>query len=280
MRIGLTGASGVLGHRIRRALTRGENEVFPFEGDVRDLGELELWAPGCDCIIHAAALVPVQEVSERVAEAISTNVAGAANVARAAAKAGDVRLVYISTSHVYGSSTEPIDEDWALDPVSLYGLSKLQGEQWVRALAKRPLIIRVFSFFDSRQANTYLGPALATRISAAGRGQDLPLMGAHNIRDIADATWLGEVCARLAVGTAEGVVNCGVGKGHTVLEVATRLGKAMGREDLRWIEAGSGEPNALVADISRLTSILGSPPPFDLDDALRRLVAKEENPAA
>jgi nucleoside-diphosphate-sugar epimerase len=274
MRIGLTGARGALGARLHAALTLAGHDVIPYVGDVRDMEALERWVEPAESVVHAAATVPVHKVVEGVADAISTNVAGTANVAKVLAARPGRRMTYISTSHVYALSAKPINEGGALEPVSLYGLSKLQGEQWVCMLLKGALIIRVFSFFDERQAESYLVPALYRRIKAAAQGAMMPLDGARNIRDMASAEWVADVCARLIGGQHCGVFNCGTGIGRTVSEIAETVAAALGRPDLRWEAKQATPANALIADPAHLVEQVGALPPFELRGALDRYVAR------
>lgn len=265
--IGLTGGRGVLGARIRDALTARGLEVLCFDGDVRDREAIADWIAPLDGVVHAAAMVPVQQVEADLGAALLTNVVGTINVAQGAARSG-CRMIYISTSHVYRSSDTALAEDDPLMPASLYGLTKLQGEQWVNTLVPDALIVRVFSYFDARQQPSYLVPNLLRRISAAETGASLDIYGADCIRDIADARWLGERCAILIAGTASGSVNCCTGQGERVADIARRLAAAIGREDIRWNPVQEGRPNSLVGAPDRLIELGGRFAPFDLDAAL------------
>ena len=171
MRIGLTGARGVLGARIHSTLSTRGHKVVPLVGDVRDAPALDNWAKHLDAAVHAAAIVPVHKVANHLFDAISVNVAGTANVARAIARSSNCHLTYISTSHVYAPSDRPVRENDQLRPASLYGLTKLQGEQWASSISERLLIVRVFSFFDARQPDSYLVPSLRARILPAQPGE-------------------------------------------------------------------------------------------------------------
>lgn len=270
--IGLTGARGVLGRRLVEAFAARGAVISAYPGDVCDVTALSEWARDCTRIIHAAAVVPTGQVSADPGAAITVNVAGTANVAAAAAEA-KASFSYVSTSHVYASSDTPLTEAERLEPVSLYGLTKLQGEQWVRRLTDDPLIVRIFSYFDSRQAPTYLVPALHDRIRKAPQGGELPLFGFRSRRDIADARWLAEQLAQLVLSGATGTLNLGTGDGTPIAAVAERLAAAAGRSDIRWVPADDHPGDTLVADPAMLAKS-GVDARFDLDSALRAFVAE------
>jgi nucleoside-diphosphate-sugar epimerase len=275
MRAGLTGGKGVLGARIHAALAQGGHDVSLFAGDVRDLAALRSWCRDLDCVVHAAAIVPVRAVQEALGDAIAVNVGGTANVANAVSEIGGCRLIYISTSHVYRSSDAALEEGGALAPISAYGLTKLQGEQWVQRLVADPLIIRIFSFFDIRQPSEYLVPALQKRVQAAEPGAELVLEGSENIRDIADATWMGGTCAGLIEAGAAGIINCGTGAAMKVADIAQTLSRAMGRTDVHWLGRQNGPVSTLVAHTGRLRGILPDMPAFDLGASVTRFAAEK-----
>lgn len=275
MRIGVTGATGALGKRIVEAIERNGSTVDPYSGDVRSSLELDAWSKGLDAIVHCAAVVPTQEVAGFLSDAIAINVAGTANVARAARAAG-CRLAYISTSHVYRSSDTPVDEEALISPISLYGLTKLQGEQWVRQFCPDALILRVFSFFDGRQAQSFLVPALIARIRSAPMNARLDLMGGQSRRDIADAIWLGTACARLIEDGASGTINCAAGRRDSVLDIAMAVARALERSDIEWNVIQDRPADYLLADTARLHALAPDLPNFDLDVALAHAIATSD----
>lgn len=277
MIIGLTGQRGVLGGRIASNLKSHGHKVCTFVGDIRSWDDSLQWARGLDRIVHCAAVVPIVRVNLDPYGAAETNVLGTLNLARLTEFTKDRHLTYISTSHVYKECPRPLAEDYFLEPISLYGLSKLQGEQWVQALAPRYMIVRVFSFFAGNQNDCFLVPSLAKRIAAAKKQAPLELANADAVRDIASADWIAEKCSRLALTDKRGIVNCGTGQGYTVADIARKLGKAMGRGDIRWRLLGTSPGHSrsqLVADVSRLTKVLGQAPSFDLDAALSGFTAE------
>lgn len=277
MIIGLTGSRGVLGRRIARYLASAGCEVSTLNGDVTDRDKLQQWVVGLDRIVHCAAVVPIVRVKSDPYRAAETNVLGSLNIASLAELTQDQHVTYISSSHVYRESSGPIAEDHVLEPISVYGLTKLQGEQWVQALAPRHLIIRVFSFFANDQDENFLVPSLAKRIATAEDQSAIDLANADAKRDIADADWITEICSRLILSDKVGIVNCGTGQGHTIEEIATRLAKVMGREDILWrplCQPTSHGRGRLVADVSLMNKMLTRVSQFDLDVALSHFAAQ------
>lgn len=275
--IGLTGSRGVLGSRIRESGERRGHVVHQFPGDVRDAAAVTRWLnkTTLDWVVHAAAIVPVLTVKADVSAAIAVNVGGSANLAEACSRSG-TRLAYISTSHVYAPSPAPLSETDAVAPSTLYGLTKLQGEQWSCALADTPLILRLFSYFDPRQHSAYLVPGLIGRIAACPPGGTVEVSGANNVRDIADARWLADIIVGLLEANADGVFNCGTGHGSTVAEIAQAALDASGRADavLEFVE--DDRPNSLVARTDLLATVLPHRPEFALGAALRAFWAEAD----
>lgn len=151
MKVLVTGASGFLGSHIAEQLAAEGNQVrlllrtrssrrflsgFPYEeacGDVTDIRSLPPALEGIDAIVHAAALVKARGPSEFEA----VNAQGTANLLTAADQAGCSvqRFVYVSTLAAHGPSADgkPRQPEDAPRPITSYGVSKLRGEELVRA---------------------------------------------------------------------------------------------------------------------------------------------------
>lgn len=267
--VGVTGARGVLGRRIVDALVESGAQVSAFPGDVRDIGQIESWMhdQSFDTVVHSAAVVPVRVVQSDLGTAVAVNAGGTANLAAACAASG-TRLVYVSTAHVYAPASGVLDESAEVAPLSLYGLTKLQGEEWCRRLTPQSLILRVFSFFDDRQSDEFMVPSLHRRIISAPPGSQLTVHGLTSTRDLASAEWLGGVIGLAALSDATGTVNCGTGVGSTVGQVAEIIRVVTGREDVGLGPADQDQPTALVADTGRLRQVLPQLRRFDLPQSL------------
>lgn len=130
----VTGAGGMLGRDLARALAdRNATMLGRSELDIRDAAAVRRAIKGFDVVVNAAAYTRVDDAESHEDLALGVNGHGAGIVARAAADAG-ARLVQISTDYVFrGDATEPYPEDAPLDPVSVYGRTKAEGERQVRA---------------------------------------------------------------------------------------------------------------------------------------------------
>src|SRR5215510_8855620 len=145
MKILLTGASGQLGVVARSAL--GAHELIPLTKEKLDITDyvqvqhvVEKLRP--DCILNAAAYTDVDGAETNVHLAYAVNTLGPRNLAVVAA-AWDIPLVHVSTDYVFdGRSTVPYHEFDRPNPLSVYGASKLAGEEAVRSLHRRHFIAR------------------------------------------------------------------------------------------------------------------------------------------
>jgi len=157
MRVLVTGARGQLGRALTAMLT-GAHEVIGrgrAELDITDAGAvaraLDAHAP--DAVINAAAFTDVDGAESNESAAFAINARGAENVAAASARR-DLPIVHISTDYVFdGTSARPYVESDAPAPRSVYGRSKLAGEDAARAANPRHHIVRTAWLYASHGRN-------------------------------------------------------------------------------------------------------------------------------
>ncbi|WP_317966254.1 dTDP-4-dehydrorhamnose reductase [Paenibacillus sp. CCS19] len=157
MRIVVTGANGQLG---RELMLRSDPayELFGFgraELDITDLAQcraaLERIKP--DAVIHCAAYTAVDRAETDSDAAYQVNAAGSRNIAIAAREAG-AKLAFVSTDYVFdGRSTTPYNEYDRTNPLTVYGKSKLAGEQLVQSLHDRYFVVRTAWVYGAHGAN-------------------------------------------------------------------------------------------------------------------------------
>ncbi len=203
----ITGGTGFLGcHVARLALKQGydvtlydiapltaedlKDKVTVVQADVRDQESITKALKGIDYVVHAAAALPIQRTKEKI---FSTNIYGTEKVLLAAKKQKIKRLVYISSTAVYGvPKVWPETEEAPLDPIGYYGESKIAGENLCRAYEKEGLqcnIIRPKTFLGVERLGVF-----QIWFDAIYTGKPVVILGDGNnkyqllwVGDIADA---------------------------------------------------------------------------------------------
>lgn len=279
-RIGLTGSTGVLGAALRRH-AHGV-QWLPFDGDIRDARSVQRWVNQrgpFDAVIHCAAIVPTGLVDEQPDEAFRVNVGGTVHLLeaiRASRHAVRPWVCVISTSHVYGPSEAPLSEEAPLTPVSLYGMTKLQSEQWALAYMEKygldVCVPRLFSYTDPCQASSYLVPSMIVRLSDAPPNGRLAVRGADDVRDFLGTEDVVSALTLLQERRARGVYNVGSGSGICVFDLVNRLRELLGRTDVTLERAAATGRTCLVADTTRLRQ-LGWAPAVQCPELLAAMVA-------
>ena len=166
----LSGGAGFLGlHLARRLLDDGNDvrtlDVVPLDdreleasvdelhGDVRDPAAVRRLVVGADVVVHAAAALPIQASRASIR---AVNVRGTENVLLAGREAGVARVVFISSTAVYGvPEKHPIEEDDPLVGVGWYGESKIDAEALCRVAAVETTIIRPKTFIGPERLGVF-----------------------------------------------------------------------------------------------------------------------------
>ena len=210
MKVLVTGGSGFLGINLIRFLrTKGVErirvlDIAPFDypeaqepwleftlGDVRDPAAVNKCVAGCDAVVNTAAALPLYSPED----IRTTEVDGARNVIAACRRAGDVRMVQISSTAVYGvPKKHPIYEDDELIGVGPYGHAKIEAEEICRAARKEGFcvpIIRPKSFIGPERLGVF-----ALFYDWAYTGHGFPMIGSGknryqlmDVEDLCGAIW-------------------------------------------------------------------------------------------
>ena len=170
MQWSISGGAGFLGlHLARRLLADGhdvrtldvvglddvelERSVDELRGDIRDRDSVGRLVEGAGVVVHAAAALPIQASRGSIR---SVNVGGTENVLRAAHDAGVRRVVFISSTAVYGvPEKHPIEEDDPLVGVGSYGESKIDAEGLCRVAAVETTIVRPKTFIGPERLGVF-----------------------------------------------------------------------------------------------------------------------------
>jgi UDP-glucose 4-epimerase len=282
-------------------LSRGTREAVPpgvplVVGDIADralVGET-LRGRGIGAVMHFAASIVVPESVREPASYYRNNTCGALALVEACLEAGVGPFIFSSTAAVYGSPDAlPIPETAPIAPINPYGASKAMVERMLQdvALARpsfRPASLRYFNVAGadpkgragkrSDSLTHLIDLAVETALGLQPQlqvfGHDYPTRDGTCERDyihIADLAEAHVAALRyLEAGGEPVALNCGYGKGFTVLEVIDRLETLIGRKlPVRIAERRPGDPPSLVACADRIRSVLDwAPVREDLGDIL------------
>jgi nucleoside-diphosphate-sugar epimerase len=170
MHYAISGGAGFLGlHLARRLLADGhqvrtldvaplddpelEAAVEELQGDVRDRDRVARLVADAEIVVHAAAALPIQASRDSIR---SVNVTGTEHVLQAARAAGAKRVVFISSTAVYGvPEKHPIEEDDPLVGVGSYGESKIDAEALCRVAGVETTIIRPKTFIGPERLGVF-----------------------------------------------------------------------------------------------------------------------------
>lgn len=252
------------------------------KGDILDVPALEkAMSAGVDAVVHLAAKKSVAE-SIRFPEMYSTNnITGTLNILNAMAKFGVKSFVFSSSAAVYGMPKyTPLDELHPTDPINYYGYTKLAIEQflpWYDTLKGIKFVaLRYFNAvgYDASLAVKGLEKnpqnllpivmevAVGTRKSMSIFGNDYDTVDGTCVRDYIHVTDLAGAHLKsleyLAQGRDSQILNLGVGRGISVLEMVQACEKVVGKKlNYDFAPRRAGDPGFLIASSERAESLFG-----------------------
>jgi UDP-N-acetylglucosamine/UDP-N-acetyl-alpha-D-glucosaminouronate 4-epimerase len=251
-------------------------------GDIRELATVESAVRGAEVVFHQAAMRSVPRSVADPLGANDNNVTGTLHVLEAARRAGVRRVVFASSSSVYGDSPElPKREDQAPAPISPYAVSKAAGEQyaavWTRLYGVETVGLRYFNVFGPRQdpASEYAAVIPKFILWALG---DAPVEVHGDGRQSRDFTYIDNVVdANVLAATAPKAsgesFNVGCGDRVSLLDIIARLERMLGKRiERRHTPARAGDVPHTLADVGKAQRLLGYVPAVGFDEGLRRTV--------
>jgi UDP-glucose 4-epimerase len=297
----ITGGAGFIGsHLVQRIVTMGErvrvldnfssgkrenlrgleDKVEVIFGDLLDQEAVRRAMDGVEVVFHQAALRSVPFSVENPALVNRVNVEGTVNVLLAARDARVRRVVYASSSSVYGDSLElPKSEHSLPKPVSPYAVSKLTGEYYCRVFSQlyglETVSLRYFNVYGPRQDPSSQYAAVIPRfIHWSLRGEPLEVHG--DGLQSRDFTYIDNVVTAnlLAAQCGDGIgeaFNVGQGSAHTLLDLAILLQDILGMK-LRLLHTRGrpGDVRHTLADISKAERCFDYRPHVSFEEGIVR----------
>ena len=305
-RVLVTGGAGFIGSHIAEAylregwevvvlddLSRGHQSNVPkgarfVRADIRSPEARETLASGrFDVLNHHAAQIDVRVSVDRPAFDSHINVVGFVNLLEGAGDGGVKRVIFASSGGVvYGDPTViPTPETAPKLPISPYGVSKLAGEHYLRALAAlrgfEGVALRYANVFGPRQDPKSEAGVVSIFVSRLLAGQPLSVFGDGRqtrdyvfVKDVAQANVLAASVPISRDGDFDApAFNIATSIQRNVLELAASVGQVMGRKpELEFSEPRPGELFRSALDVSKAKKILGWTPRYVFEDGLRELV--------
>lgn len=256
----------------RRALFRKHS--------IEDLKAMEKALEGIDAVMHLAASSIISVSYQKPLEYFENNFTNGLTLLEAMRKTGVTKIIYSSTSSVYGEPTKtPISEDMPTNPLHPYAASKLAFEYALQAyyysFGIESVSLRYYNVYGPRDEQKPPTRAIPMWIDAVLRNKPVPWYWQG--RQIRDYVYVKDIAqAHLDVLNLKGIhcFNIGSGKGVLMKDVFKMLEKIVGRK-LKTKDMGErlGDPMRSFADIRKIRHAVGWVPNVSLEEGLAKTLA-------
>lgn len=298
----ITGGAGFIGSHLARSFCTGNdvvviddlstgrlenisdvaNDVRFIKGDINDIELLREEFESADYVLHHAALASVERSVADPIFANHSNVDGTLSVLVAARDCGIKRVVYASSSAVYGDVPEQPKKEYSLlKPLSPYAVTKLVGEYYCKVFCDlyglETVSLRYFNVFGPGQNPDSTYAAVIPKFVKALEMDKRPVIygDGEQSRDFVyvDDVVMANAQACISSGAGGKVINIGSGRKTSLNQLVGVLKDLIGVE-IEPVYAGprAGDVRDSLADIRRAKELLGYEPRYDLREGLRGMV--------
>ncbi|MFA4849566.1 MAG: SDR family oxidoreductase [Methanoregula sp.] len=308
MRYIVTGGAGFIGSHIADALANRGDEVVILDnlfsgrieniqnlantptvtfikGSVTDQALLQKACKNADGIFHEAAITSVPRSVKDPLASNEANVTGTLNVLVAAQKCGIKKIVYASSSSVYGDTpTLPKREDMVPNPKSPYAITKMTGENYLNVFHELygmdTISLRYFNVFGPRQDPKSEYSAVIPNFITKVLHHESPVIygDGTQTRDFSYVKDVVQANLRAMESDAQGVFNVAYGNRISLINLARTIMDALGEDLPLKYEAGrSGDIHDSLADISAAQKAFGYAPEYSVTTGLKETIAWYKN---
>ena len=297
MKVLVTGGGGFIGSSVARCLLSNGvdvriidimesdiNGVEKIKGSILDQNVVSEAVRGCDAVIHLAAMLGVRKTEIERLDCLNINIVGTVNILEACVKDGIKRIVFSSSSEIYGEpGITAIKEESEKKPKSVYALTKLISEEYLAAYHKRYglnySIIRFFNVYGIGQVAEFVLPRFVKAVlednSPVVYGSGDQVRSFCYMDDAAKGVYLA-----LTKDEANGeVFNIGNDEEISMTDLARKVIEISGKDTkiqyVNMAEADRSEGRDILfrkPDISKARKLIGYSPQVCLDDGIRKLI--------
>jgi nucleoside-diphosphate-sugar epimerase len=303
MKILVTGGAGFIGSNLVKRLVNDQHEVLVFDNllrgnkidkdifkkivfineDIRNAEAVNLASKGCDIIFHLAAILGVDIVADNPVETMDVETVGMRNVGMAVLNNGIKKILYASTSGIYGHSAieKSVDEQIMVDPRTSYAMAKRYNEIYLSALFEEKNIqsvaLRFFNIYGYNQDNRMVIPRF---FEQALKGEPLTVYSKGlQTRDFTFIDDSVEACVRLMkLDTGFEIFNIANENEISILELAKKIKQITGSaSEIRFIESPQKrydyEVERRVGSSEKLLKYTDMKPSTGLEEGLKAIYA-------
>jgi UDP-glucose 4-epimerase len=300
MKILVTGGAGFIGSNLTKRLTEDGHDVVVLDsllrgnkidkatfskinfikGDVRDADLVNQAAKGCDLIFHFAAVLGVDVVADNPVETMDVEVIGTRNVVLAAEANGINRIMYASTSGIYGHSAieSALTEEVLVDPRTSYAMAKRYNEIYLASHNEEKglnaISLRFFNVYGHNQDNRMVVPRF---FEQAMNNEPITVFGTG--KQTRDFTYIDdtiEACVRLMDVKGSHIVNIANEEEWCIDDLAKAiLDITQSKSEIKFIDAPKKrydyEVERRVGSSNKLVKLIGYKPDTELKTGLAKI---------
>jgi nucleoside-diphosphate-sugar epimerase len=298
----VTGGGGFIGSNLVRALLeRGDDvrvldnfstgnrrniaglDVDVVEGELRSYERVHNAVRGSEVVFHLGALGSVPRSVQDPLTSSAVNVEGTLNVLLAARDEGVRRVVFASSSSIYGNQAHlPLVESMAPDPISPYGVAKLAAERYCVSFSRvyssiESVVLRYFNVFGPRQdPSSEYAAVVPLFVKAIAAGEPVTIFddgGQSRDFTYVDNVVAANLLAADAADVSGRIFNISAGAPASVNELADTIGRLLEKPvEKRYLPPRPGDLRDSWAEVGEAARLLGYQPDVSLEEGLHRTI--------
>jgi len=257
-------------------------DVYP--GDICDFNCVKNALKGCDTVFHLAALITIPYSYTASESYVETNIRGSLNVLRASLELAIKKIIFTSTSEVYGSAQYvPIDEKHPLNAQSPYAASKIGADQMAMSFYYSfglPVsIVRPFNTYGPRQSARAVIPSIITQILSGKKELKIGSLKTSRDFNFIEDTINGFIAAEKSSKTVGQVINIGSGNEYTIFKTVEIITELLGSNikiigEKKRLRPENSEVDRLLCNNNKAKLIAGWIPEYATEKGFRRGLEK------